>query len=204
MDTIKGDSKLNAQYWQDRYQQGQTGWDIGYASTPIKSYFAQYAHKDAKVLIPGAGNSYEAEHLWQQGFQNTFVLDFAEAPLQHLSKRLPEFPEEQLLHVDFFAHKPEPTPYDLIVEQTFFCALDPKLRERYAQKMHSLLKPGGKLIGLLFNVPLNSEKPPFGGDKQEYEAYFDPYFKIRTMDLAYNSIPPRKDSELFVILEKPS
>ena len=69
--------------------------------------------------------------------------------------------------------------------------------------MHSLLRPGGKLVGLWFNHPLDTEeKRPFGGTREEYLTYFTPYFTIKTMEDCYNSIKPRMGSELFGILER--
>jgi hypothetical protein len=86
------------------------------------------------------------------------------------------------------------------LEQTFFCALEPSLREEYVNKMVQLLKPGGKLVGLLFNIPLNNDKPPFGGNREEYLALFKEKFKIETLETAYNSIPQRAENELFIKL----
>ena len=185
--------------WEARYQIQHTGWDIGYVSTPIKAYIDQLAHKDLKILIPGAGNAYEAEYLWNQGFKNVFVLDIAPSPLKNLAERLPDFPESQLLLGDFFDHEDQ---YDLIIEQTFFCAIDPVLRAEYAKKSRQLLKEGGKLIGLLWSVDLNQDHPPYGGSKEEYLEYFMPYFDIHTMDAAHNSIPPRANRELFIRLDR--
>lgn len=182
-------------FWNDKYKAGATGWDIGHISTPLKVYFDQVTNKDLKILIPGGGNSYEAEYLHNQGFKNVFVADISKVPLQNLQMRLPDFPKEHLLHSDFFDLKGK---YDLIVEQTFFCAIDPSLRTQYVLKSNQLLKENGKLIGLLFNIPLNTDGPPFGGSKEEYQAYFEPYFKIETMETAYNSITQRAGNELFV------
>ena len=92
--------------------------------------------------------------------------------------------------------------YDLIIEQTFFCALNPSLRDKYVEKMHELLNPKGKLIGLLFQFPLTEEGPPFGGSENEYIKLFSNNFKIRTLETAYNSIKPREGRELFFIFEK--
>ena len=92
--------------------------------------------------------------------------------------------------------------FDLIIEQTFFCALHPSLRKAYAEKMHQLLQPNGKLVGLLFDFPLTEEGPPFGGSLQEYDSYFSPLFKIDLLERAYNSIPPRAGKELFLKLLK--
>lgn len=190
-------AELDQTFWTERYLQQQTGWDIGYVSTPIKTYLDQVEDKALHVLIPGAGNAYEAEYAWQQGFQNVWVVDISEEPLKHLAQRVPDFPKEQLIHQDFFAHEGQ---YDLIIEQTFFCALDPKLREAYALKMKNLLKPKGRLVGLLFNAPMNEDRPPFGGHQSEYQALFEKYFQIHTMAEAHNSIPPRQGKELFIRL----
>ena len=65
------------EYWTNRYTEQNTGWDIGYPSTPIKNYIDQLENKDIKVLIPGAGNAYEAEYIYNMGFKNVFVLDIS-------------------------------------------------------------------------------------------------------------------------------
>ena len=68
--------------------------------------------------------------------------------------------------------------------------------------MHQLLMPDGKLVGLLFNIPLNNDNPPFGGNKEEYLSLFEERFKIEKMEIAYNSIPQRAENELFFKLQK--
>ncbi|MCW5518834.1 methyltransferase domain-containing protein [Aureitalea sp. L0-47] len=186
-------------YWNHRYLQKETGWDIGFASTPLKEYFDQLTDPNLKILIPGGGNSYEAEYLFQNGFKNVYVLDISVVALQNFKKRVPDFPEDQLLHMDFFDLNEQ---FDLIVEQTFFCALEPKLRSTYVLKMNELLPTGGKIVGLLFNIPLNEDHPPFGGNEEEYRRLFSEKFEIDIMHTAYNSIPQRAGNELFIKLIK--
>lgn len=190
-------------YWSKRYQDNKTGWDIGAPSTPLKVYIDQITNKDLKILIPGAGNSYEAEYLFNNDFKNVYVLDIANAPLKALLKRVPNFPLNQLIEGNFFEYN---NSFDLIFEQTFFCSFPPTLNNRklYAKKINSLLKPEGKLVGVWFDIPLtrDMEKRPFGGTKEEYLSYFSPYFKINTFDKCYNSIAPRQDNELFGIFQK--
>jgi len=76
------------------------------------------------------------------------------------------------------------------------------LRADYVVKMNSLLKPKGTLVGVLFNVPLNKEKPPFGGNKAGYIEQFKRFFEIQKMEACYNSFGNRKGRELFIILGK--
>ncbi len=188
---------LDDQYWNQRYLTGDLGWDVGHVTPPLQAYFDQLTDKSLRILIPGAGNAYEAEYLWQLGFANTHVLDVAPVPLAQLQARCPAFPASQLLLGDFFAHSGQ---YDLIMEQTFFCALSPTLRADYARQVRSLLAPGGKLVGLLFDAPMNDDRPPFGGSRQEYRGYFAPHFSFRYFDPCYNSLKPRAGRELFIHL----
>lgn len=191
--------KLNSNYWNERYKKEETGWDVGSITTPLKEYIDQIKDKTLKILIPGAGNSYEFEYLLNQGFTNVHVLDFVQFPLENIKNRIPNCDSNQLIHSDFFEHE---DVYDLIMEQTFFCALEPSLRAKYVGKMKSLLKPNGKLIGLLFQFPLTEIGPPFGGSKEEYLNLFQNDFNIKTLETAYNSIKPREKNELFFIFTK--
>ena len=187
------------EYWELKYKNNTTGWDIGAISTPLKAYIDQIQDKNIKILIPGAGNSYEAEYLLKKGFTNITILDIAKQPLLNIEKRLPKFPKENLIHQDFFEHT---SSYDLILEQTFFCALDPELRKAYVNKMYSLLNKNGKLAGLLFNFELTNEGPPFGGSLVEFKQLFSTRFIVKTLEECYNSIKPRNGRELFFIFTK--
>jgi len=187
------------EYWDVSYQTGKTGWDIGYVSTPLKEYFDQLTNKSLKILIPGAGNGWEVEYLYKEGFENTFMLDFSEKAIGSFKSRYPDFPQHQIIHQDFFKHTGR---YDLIVEQTFFSSLPRELRTAYAKKIFDLLKPGGKMVGLLFNHEFPFNNPPFGGSAGEYSNLFKPLFEFVHFETANNSIKPRKGREQFLLLKK--
>ncbi len=191
-------NKLDQTFWKEKYNNQKTGWDIGYPSTPIQNYIEQLTDKELSILIPGCGNGYEAELLHKLGFKNVTILDIVKQPLANFSERVPSFPKKHLIHADFFNHQKQ---YDLIIEQTFFCALNPTFRKRYVEQMHQLLNDNGKLVGLLFNFPLTNQGPPFGGSKQEYIDTFSKYFNLKILEKSYNSIEERKDKELFIIFE---
>jgi thiopurine S-methyltransferase len=191
-------NKLDKAYWEERYTNKNTGWDIGYPSTPIKTYIDQLTDKTIKILIPGAGHGYEAEYLWKKGFKNVYIADIAILPLESFKHRVTDFPKSQLLHLDFFDLD---TNFDLILEQTFFCALNTELRESYVKHMSKLLMPNGKLVGLLFNFELSESGPPFGGSISEYKSLFGEKFNIKILEKAINSIKERQGKELFFIFE---
>lgn len=186
--------KMNKEFWSQRYDKKQTGWDIGEVSRPLKEYIDQLEDKNLKIHIPGAGNSYEAEYLFRNGFKNVHVIDISKKPLQNLKNRVADFPEEKIIEGDFFKLEEK---FDLILEQTFFCAIPVTKRAEYAHHAAEILKPGGKIVGLLFKFSLTDDGPPFGGSKEEYLQYFSPYFEIVTLEESYNSIKPRQGNELF-------
>lgn len=186
---------LDSAYWEQRYIENTSRWDLGTISRPIKEYIDQLENKNIRILIPGGGNAHEAEYLWHRGFQKVYVADIAPSPLASIKKRVPDFPSDQLLLIDFFDIDQK---FDLIIEQTFFCALNPSLRSNYVKQMKYLLPATGKLVGLLFNAALYEDHPPFGGDIEEYKGLFDSEFKIHTLASAYNSEPSRMERELFI------
>lgn len=189
---------LSDDYWNQRYLDGATSWDLGTISPPIQAYIDQLTDKSLRILIPGAGSAHEAEYLHQQGFTNVHVLDFAPEAIAAFLKRNPTFPTPNTHVSDFFAHT---NTYDLLLEQTLFCAIDPLLRPKYAEHSASLLRADGKLVGVLFNRSFEGG-PPFGGSTSEYITYFSPHFREVSMEDCYNSSAPRAGSELFIRLVK--
>lgn len=185
--------ELNASYWDSRYVEKTFGWDIGYPS-PALIEFASLYGKDAKILIPGCGHAYEGQWLWENGYENVHLLDFSPTAKESFLQRVPSFPENQFFIGDFFEHQDR---YDLILEQTFYCALPPEMRDDYVVKMSELVVEGGSLGGLLFTFPLTESGPPFGGSIEEYERRFSPHFEIKKLGEAHNSIKPRSGKEAF-------
>jgi SAM-dependent methyltransferase len=183
-------------YWDKQYETGDTPWDMRQVSPPLKNYFDQLHNKKYSILIPGCGNSYEAAYLLDQGFTDLTLVDISEVLTTDLKRKFGD--RLVLITADFFAVTGQ---YDLIVEQTFFCALDPALRPAYIEKMYSLLRPGGKLAGVLFDREFQGG-PPFGGNRAAYERLLEKRFTLRTMAPCYNSIRPRAGTELFFVAEK--
>ncbi|GAB4375431.1 MAG: methyltransferase domain-containing protein [Salibacteraceae bacterium] len=192
-------SQLNSDYWNQRWTEGKTGWDIGSPSTPLIEYFDQLKDKNLRILIPGAGNAWEAEYLHNKGFRQVYVVDIADEAISRFSQRVPSFNKDHIIKADFFELEGQ---YDLIVEQTFFCAITPAERRKYVLKAWSLLDENGKIVGVLFNDQFSHDGPPFGGTKEEYMTYFQPWFRARYFETAYNSIKPRAGRELFINLIK--
>ena len=188
--------KFNTDFWDIKYKEKTIGWDLGEVSPPLKSYFQQLKNKSISILIPGCGNSYEADFLVEQGFTNITLIDLSPTLTNELKDRYKNNLNVKIICSNFFDFDGS---FDLIIEQTFFCALDPTLREEYCIKMKSLLCKNGKLVGLLFDTVFEKEGPPFGGSQEEYKNLFEKYFLIKTMETCFNSYNKRSNTELFFI-----
>lgn len=191
-----------AQFWQDCYNQNQTGWDLGSVSPPLKAYCDKLTNKAIRILIAGAGNAQEARYLHKLGFTNVYVLDIVPSVLDAFAKANPTFNPKHLICHDFFdVHSLGLNKFQLIIEQTFLCAIDPARRSEYIRQMHRLLADNGRLVGVLFDCEFE-HSPPFGGNLAEYQTLFKAYFDTHVMARCYNSVKPRVGRELFINLVK--
>ena len=96
---------LDKAYWNGRYSNNDTGWDLGAVSPPLKAYFDQLNDKNIKILIPGCGNSHEGEYLLAQGYTNVHLIDISTEALNNIKRRVPAFPCENLHCENFFDHQ---------------------------------------------------------------------------------------------------
>ncbi|MFZ1455762.1 MAG: methyltransferase domain-containing protein [Saprospiraceae bacterium] len=190
---------LDKNYWEERHQNNDTPWHIGLVSTPIKEYIDQIKNKKISVLIPGAGHPHEAAYLTEHGFEDITICDISPTAIQNIQTELHEYPQIKYLCTDFFNIEGN---YDLILEQTFFCAINPSLREKYVDKMYSLLNLNGTLTGVLFASYFDKSGPPFGGSENEYKSLFSTKLHIHLIKMCYNSVGPRSGNELFFICKK--
>jgi hypothetical protein len=192
-------AKFNQQYWNDRHSNEDTPWHLQSISPPLKVYIDQLKDKHNRILIPGAGHPHEASYLLALGFTNITVCDISELAIENIRNFIGPSDAITYFSGDFFELE---GTYDLILEQTFFCALEPALRGNYIQKMYDLLAENGTLAGLLFASEFAFEGPPFGGTIEEYKTLFGKNLYILSIDMCYNSVVPRQGNELFFICKK--
>eukprot|EP00913_Durusdinium_trenchii_P005366 g5005.t1 len=134
-------------------------WDVGEASPTLMEVLKLKSLGDCsgqRVLVPGCGRAYDAVALAEYGFSSVVAVDLSEsaadAAKQFLSEcKSPAASKIEAVCADFFKLDLEPKA-DVIWDCTFLCALDPSVRVAWAQKTHSLLKPGGTLLTCIFPI----------------------------------------------------
>lgn len=204
-------------YWEDAYQQGSTGWDLG-GPTPAFVQFlkAPDAPVPGGMLVPGCGRGYDAILFAQHGFEviGVDIALSAVAAARQLArgKRVRcTFLQEDL----FTLPARYRLAFDYVLEYTCFCAINPARRREYVQAMAAVLRPAGELIGLFFPVlpalsivegpggyvldgPVLSpvEGPPFPMSEQEIRDLFSPHFDIKHLASTPHTVKPRQGREL--------
>jgi SAM-dependent methyltransferase len=159
MDNIKS-STINE--WEQRYQQGKTGWDRGKISPNLTYWLENKKIQPCRILVPGCGNGYEVLHLAEKGF-DVIAIDIAPTAVTNLNKMLAENQlHANVIQADFFNWNPEQA-VDAIYEQTSLCALSLDLWVAYEHCLYQWLKPNGKLLAQFMQTG-SKEGPPFHCD----------------------------------------
>ena len=99
---VSCENPLNQEYWDTQYKTNTTGWDLGKVSPPIKEYIDTIKNKNISILIPGCGNSHEAEYLLSKGFTNITLIDIAPTLVLNLQGKFKNYPNIKIILGDFF------------------------------------------------------------------------------------------------------
>ncbi|KAL0545249.1 hypothetical protein IC582_020399 [Cucumis melo] len=185
--------------WDICWEHGLTPWDLGQPTPLISHLCATGALPNGRVLVPGCGSGYDVV---QMACAERYVvgLDISDNAIQkaiELSSSSPNMRHCTFLREDFFSWRPKEL-FDLIFDYTFFCAIEPVMRQVWGQQIQRLLKPNGELITLMFPIDDDhSGGPPYKVSVSDYEDVLHPLgFKavlIKDNELA---IPPRKGREM--------
>ncbi|MDL5054763.1 methyltransferase domain-containing protein [Oscillatoria laete-virens NRMC-F 0139] len=187
-------------YWQERYDLREDQWDKGEASPALVDFLAQLAPelRRGRVLQPGCGRGHDLAQFAQAGFQcvgldiaRTAVVDAGEIHRPLVSAGRMEFHEENFFET---AATHWAGQFDWFFEHTFFCAIEPRLRDDYTRNLLSALKPGGCFLAVFYNIQPD-DGPPFGTCREELEERFLPHFD-RLLDIVPRSWPNRTGLEL--------
>ena len=189
--------------WQRHYEENDLGWDLGQVAPPFVKLWQEEKLPLGKVLVPGCGRGHEVVFLAENGFDVT-AIDFSSGAVTYLKSALKKRNlEGRILHQDFFSlDESHEGVYDLVLEQTFFCAISPKQRRDYVLNVSRILKPGGILVGLFYHTD-EQGGPPYNTTREDIEMHFSKKFEIQELDKTSLSTEQRKDKEWLGILKKP-
>jgi len=151
-----------ASSWSIRYAMSQTPWDLGEAHTELVARLTSDPSlglgTPGRVLVPGCGSGHDAEAFANHGWEVT-ALDFAPSARGLVEEKLGG--HGTFVLGDLFEYRPD-EPFDLVFDHTCFCAVDRDRRMAYGQAAARWVKPGGRLISVVFPMgkPVEHGGPP--------------------------------------------
>ena len=191
-------------FWEARYREGDTGWELGQAAPPLARALASIPVGLAAVVL-GSGRAHEVRAAASAGWPRVVAVDFA-ASAHEEAKRLtaPELlPRIEWQSANLFElGRTDPEAFDLAIEHTSFCAIAPARREEWLASVAASLRPGGRLLAL-FYAHKKPSGPPFATTREEIERLLPKHgFTIESIELAPDSHPRRAGEELLTVARR--
>ncbi|KAG0606760.1 hypothetical protein M758_9G165100 [Ceratodon purpureus] len=183
--------------WEQLWKEGITPWDAQGVTPAITTLLKQNKLREGKVLVPGCGSGYDVVAMASPTRRVT-GLDISKTALEQAQLFAEKSPNAEFIefqNADFFSFAP-PSKFDLVFDYTFFCALEPSLREQWAEKMAELLALDGELITLMFPLDEHEGGPPYSVSLEAYEKVLRPHgFHLTSCDAEIPSVESRKGME---------
>lgn len=199
-------------YWENRFDVGDTPWELGQASTVVCEALQELGNmgvvvRGSAALSPGCGTGSDVMELVRRGAHVT-AIDWASSAVTRVrtryeSEKTPQCGSLTVIEGDFFSVPVR--SMNLVVEHTFFCAIDPSTRPKYVERLSRWIKPGGFLLGNFFivtdevartlpglSLTQAGEGPPFAATVSEVESLLSPYFVKRVLREAHRPAPERR------------
>jgi methyl halide transferase len=191
--------------WADHYTRGDTPWDLGAAHPDLIARIAagefDPPKPGARALVPGCGKGHDALALAQAGW-TVVALDYVPEVQTILGAQLAKFGGQVILG-DALDYSPD-QPFDLIWEHTFFCAIDPTDRERYADLIRRALVPDGKHAAIVFPLdkPVEEGGPPHGFNAGTLDALLGEEFRRVIEEPVGQGVGKRSRPERYSLLKR--
>jgi SAM-dependent methyltransferase len=187
-------------FWQSRYEAGETHWDKGAASPPLLEFLAG-ERVEGRVLVPGCGSGHDVRAIAMQGAE-VVGMDFAAGAIAaanaHANPPRTNYVLADFLNLDpqFFAQ------FDWIFEHTCFCAIDPARRRDYVRSCLQALRPGGRFLGVFYITPDQDDPdhPPFRTSLTELDEWFAPRFETLHQKVPRKSYEGREGREVLRVM----
>jgi cyclopropane fatty-acyl-phospholipid synthase-like methyltransferase len=187
---------MSRDYWEARYQTGDTPWEKGAPSPGLVDFLA--AHPDlprGTVCVPGCGTGHDVREFARAGF-DTFGFDIAPSAIQLAAEKTKAAGLKAQFQLADFLHDEPPQKFDWLFEHTLFCAIQPQERDEYARAALRWLKPDGQYLAVNYLIP-DKDGPPFGTTRDELWRRFSPHFEL-IEELVPRSYPNRTGLELLL------
>lgn len=189
-------------FWTEIYKtEINPGWNIGTASPILIDMVPRLKLPKSRVLVLGCGEGHDAALFANEGHIVTAV-DISPEAIARAKKNYAQFENLSFVEKDIFT-LPQSwnESFDIVVEHTCYCAINPTLRAQLVKTWNRLLAPGGSLLGIFFTMEKRMG-PPFGTTEWEVRERLKKTYDFLFWGRWRNSLPSRQGRELFVFARK--
>jgi phosphoglycolate phosphatase-like HAD superfamily hydrolase len=163
--------------WEQLYQIGDTGWDLGGPAPGLADFLSANPQLDrGRVVAPGCGRGHDVRAFAEAGF-SALGLDVAPSAVAAATALTPMGMAAAFQLGDFLNDAPS-EPFDWLFEHTLFCAIQPDARDRYADAVRRWVRPGGSLLAIHYLQPSGDSGPPFPVTVAEVQRRFSRDFDL--------------------------
>ena len=188
--------------WERHYEEKDLRWDLDEVAPPFEHLWKERNILPCKAIVPGCGAGHEVIFLAKKGF-NVTAVDYTYGAIKLIESAFEKNNYSgEVLRQDFFKLDCEYNEkFELILEHTFFCAINPNMRQAYVETTKRILKAGGYLIGLFYETNEDGG-PPFNTHQKDIEKYFSDSFMIESLSKTSHSAEQRREKEWLAVLKK--
>ena len=198
-------------YWDFCFEEKDTPWDLGAPAPSLISLEKKLLLPNkSTVIVPGCGYGHDALY-WARLKYQVSAVDWCQSAIEELriKGRREELELEALCDSVWNIPQSWDHTFDLYLEYTFFCAIDPEDRIIYLQNVCRLLKQGGLLAGVFFVDEQYASKslkdnhgPPFGSSESQIRELFAKDFDCVFLEPCPDAHPKRRSIEWWACFKK--
>lgn len=189
--------------WDELYRKGETQWDKGAPSPPLREYLQQ-RNLRGRALLPGCGRGHDVALAVTHGL-DAIGLDIAPTAVAEARELYPHLTNRVVVGNLFDPPREFRSAFDLVLEHTCMSALHPIMRADYRRGIDLTLRPGGLLIGVWFINPdldPGEEGPPYRFPVEELTKLFAKGYDVVDDYVPETTYPGREGRERVRVLRK--
>lgn len=197
-----GSELTKSDYWNNIYiSEANPGWNLNQPAEAFKDMLPRVKLPKSRILVLGCGYGHDAALFAQAGHVVTGV-DFSNEAISGAQKKYSHLKNLTFEKMDVFNLPHDWNhSFDVVVEHTLFCAINPEKRTDLVNVWKRLLHEEGQLMGVFFAM-FKRQGPPYGATERELRHLLLPHFQFLFWGRLRNSLPERLGKELFVLAKK--
>ena len=188
------------EYWDQKYAEKDTIFEWLENYSELRDYIHEHLPKDARILVPGCGNSAISADMYNDGYHNLVNIDFSPVVIDQMQRRYQDLTEMSWLVMDIKKMSFADGEFDFVLDKgtldALTCGEDTEAAMFTACCEYvRVLKPGG--VAFIISFGQAADRLDYFDPKQEHPWAFEGF------DLLSREFAPHSHYHVFK-LKKPN